>query len=151
MIFTLEHVVNSLAGVLKAGYPEYPIYDSPTQQGADFPCFFIFFMPSTIEGEIGDYFYRDLGIDIVFVQERNIPNANAQLHAIADFLDTALDPFPYSDGGGETAYIHTYERQWQSEDQELHYQFHIKQRVSVPRNMNFMQTLEEEHVNIKKE
>ena len=27
MIFTLDHIVDSLAGVLVSQYPEYPIYD----------------------------------------------------------------------------------------------------------------------------
>ena len=31
MIFSLHHVINSLAEVLSKGYPEYPVYDSPNQ------------------------------------------------------------------------------------------------------------------------
>lgn len=42
MIFTLENIINSLAGVLTAQYPDYPVYASPNQQGTDYPCFFIF-------------------------------------------------------------------------------------------------------------
>lgn len=42
MIFTLENMINSLAAVLNKKYPEYPVYDSPNQQGTDFPCFFIY-------------------------------------------------------------------------------------------------------------
>ena len=44
MIFTLENIINSLAGVLTARYPDYPVYASPNQQGTDHPCFFIFFI-----------------------------------------------------------------------------------------------------------
>ena len=72
MIFALENILNSLAAVLKEKYPQHPVYFSPNQQGTDFPCFFIFFMPSTIEGQPGRRFIRDLGIDIVFVQQRNM-------------------------------------------------------------------------------
>lgn len=114
MIFTLSNVVNSLAGVLASQYPDYPVYENPNPQGTEPPCFFIFFMPSTIEGQVGDRFLRDLGVDIVFVQERNIVNANTEMLQIADYLDMALELFPYSDGGGETAWIRTYERQWQT-------------------------------------
>ena len=71
MIFTLENIINSLAGVLTARYPDYPVYASPNQQGTDYPCFFIFFMPSKIEKHMNDRFLRDLGVDIVFVQQRN--------------------------------------------------------------------------------
>ena len=87
MIFTLENIINSLAGVLTARYPDYPVYASPNQQGTDYPCFFIFFMPSKIEKHMNDRFLRDLGVDIVFVQQRNIVNGNAEIQAIAEYLD----------------------------------------------------------------
>jgi len=91
VIFTLECVVDSLAGVLARQYPDYPVYTSPNQQGTSFPCFFIFFMPSTLEGHVGNRYFRDLGIDIVFVQQRNIVNGTAQIHALADYLEEALE------------------------------------------------------------
>ncbi len=151
MIFTLEHIVNSLAGLLKKRYPDYRVYGSPNQQGTEFPCFFIFFMPSTIEGQINERFIRDLGIDIVFVQQRNIVNGNAEIHAVAEYLDEVLEMFPYSDGGGETVPIRTFERQWQNEDMELHYQFHIRQRVTLPKNTVLMQEMEENDAYVKKD
>ena len=90
MIFTLENIINSLAGVLTARYPDYPVYASPNQQGTDYPCFFIFFMPSKIEKHMNDRFLRDLGVDIVFVQQRNIVNGNAEIQAIAYRLSGTL-------------------------------------------------------------
>ena len=93
----------------------------------------------------GERFLRDLGVDIVFVQERNIVNANAEILQIADYLDTVLELFPYSDGGSETAWVRTYERQWQTEDGELHYQFHIRERVRLPEEGNPMQEMEERY------
>lgn len=153
MIFTLENVLNSLADVLKKKYPQHPVYYSPNQQGTDFPCFFIFFMPSTIEGQIGQRFVRDLGIDIVFVQQRNLINGNVEVLAIAEYLDEALDVFPYLDkwdeGGKiekkeDAVFIRTFERQWKSEDEELHYQFHIKQRVAVPADVIPMDIMEDD-------
>jgi len=149
MIFTAENILDSLAGVLKDRYPEYPVYDSPNQQGTAFPCFFIFFMPSEIDAQVDERFMHDLGIDIVFVQQRNIVNGNAEIHGIARYLDENLEMFPYSDGSGETAFVHTHERQWQNEDMELHYQFHIRQRVAVPREKIFMQVMEENNAHVK--
>jgi len=149
MIFTIGNVINSLAGVLKAKYPEYPVYDSPNQQGTVFPCFFIFFMPSEIDSQVDGRFMHDLGVDIVFVQQRNIVNGNAEIHAIAQYLDENLEVFPYSDGNGETALIHTCERQWQNEDMELHYQFHIRQRVAVPQEVILMQIMEDNNAHVK--
>ena len=114
-----------------------------------FPCFFIFLMPSTIEDQVDGRFFRDLGIDIVFVQERNVVNRNAELQAIQEYLDYSLETFPYTDGSGGPVHLYTYERQANTEDQELHYQFHIKQRVAVPRTPIPMQEMEENNVSIK--
>lgn len=149
MIFSLDYVLDSIARVLTEQYPEYPIYSSPNQQGTEAPCFFIFFMPSSIESQIDERFYRDLGIDIIFIQERNIINGNVKIQAIANFLDENLETIPYTDGSAEPVPIRTFERQWQNEDMELHYQFHIRQRVSIPRTPDYMESMEETNAKIK--
>lgn len=149
MIFTLSDVINSLAGVLKAEYPDYPVYDSPNQQGTEFPCFFIFFMPSEITGQIGGRYLRDLGVDIVFVQQRNLVNGNTEIHNIADYLDQSLGLIPYFDDSGTSAFIRTFERQWQNEDEELHYKFHIRERVYIQNPEMPMEVLEEDHAYVK--
>lgn len=149
MIFTIANIINSIAGVLRERYPDYPVYDSPNQQGTDFPCFFIFLMPSTITAEVDQRFYRDLGIEVIFVQQRNIVNGNAEIQAIQEYLDENLEFIRYTDGSGEPVLLHTYERQANTEDDELHYQFHIRQRVAVPREPNPMMTMEENNVSVK--
>lgn len=148
MIFTIPNLINSLAGVLKARYPDYPVYTGPNQQGTNYPCFFIFLMPSTTTDEVDNHWYRDLGIDIVFVQQRNVVNGNAQLQEVQEYLDEDLALFDYSDGAG-TVPLHTYEREASTEDQELHYKFHIRQRVYIPRTPNPMQALEENNVRVE--
>lgn len=145
MNFTIENLINSLATVLTAQY-SYPVYSSPNQQGTDFPCFFIFLMPSTVAQQVDNRYYRDLGIDIIFVQQRNIVNGYAEIQAIQDYLDTALETFTYTDGTNTTL-IHTYERQASTEDDELHYQFHIRQRVSLPYTPTPMEEMEANNVN----
>ena len=151
MIFSLHHVINSLAELLSEGYPEYPVYDSPNQQGTSFPCFFIFYMPSTIEDQIGNRYLRDLGVNIVFVQQRNLANGNQKIHEIADFLDRNLEMFRYSDGSMDSALITVWERRWNIEDEELHYQFHIRERILVEETVNLMQDMEENNVGIKED
>lgn len=150
MTFTITGIIDSLSGFLKAKYPQYPVYDSPNQQGSRFPCFFVFPMPSSVDDEVGSRYRRDLGIDIIFVQQRNAVNQNYQLCEIAEYLDVALETFPYTDGSGSEVPLHTFERQWQIEDQELHYQFHIRQRVCLPEETNLMREMEEYHAGIKK-
>lgn len=149
MTFTIENIINSLAGLLTAQYPDYPVYSSQNQQGTEAPCFFILFMPSAVEGHIGERFYRDLGIDIVFLQERNIVNGNAEIQTIAEYLDESLELFGYADENGSSCLLHTFEREWKIEDEELHYQFHIRQRVSLPRSPNTIKEMERNDVSTK--
>ena len=151
MIFSLHHVIDSLAGMLTGAYPDYPVYDSPNQQGTSFPCFFLFFMPSTIEEHVGNHYFRDLGVDLVFVQQRNLVNGNRKIHEIAEFLDRNLEMFRYSDGSGDSALIAVCERRWNIEDEELHYQFHIRERIQVEETVNLMQDMEENNVGIKED
>lgn len=149
MTFTIANLMDSIAGVLKTGYPDCPVYLGPNQQGTDYPCFFIFLMPSIIMDEPGGRYFRDLGLDVVYVQERNAVGGNKEIQAVQEYLDEHLLQFDYSDGTG-TVPLHTYERQASTEDQELHYKFHIRQRVSLPTEPNPMQLLEENDVTEKK-
>lgn len=93
----------------------------------------------------------DLGVDIVFVQQRNLANGNQKIHEIADFLDRNLEMFRYSDGSGDSALIAVWERRWNIEDEELHYQFHIRERILVEETVNLMQDMEENNVGIKED
>ena len=129
MTYTVRGLVNSIASQLVGAFPDYPVYDSPTQQGTTYPCFFVFLMPSSIIDQIDRHEKRDLAFDIVFVQARNTPNAYAQIHGVADSLDVLMDTVNYT-ADGESVPLHTHERTWSIEDQELHYKLHIKQRVA---------------------
>ena len=89
-----------------------------------------------------------MGLDVVYVQERNAVGGNAEIQVVQEYLDEHLLIFNYSDGTG-TVPLHTYEREASTEDQELHYKFHIRQRVSLPGDFNPMQVLEENNVEEK--
>lgn len=147
MTFTIANVIDSIAGVLKAGY-DCPVYLGPNQQGTDYPCFFIFLMPSSISDEPDGRYFRDLGVDVVYVQQRNAAGGNAEIQAVQEYLDEHLLLFDYSDGT-ETVPLHTYECEANTEDQELHYKFHIRQRVSLPREFNPIMEMEGNNVNVK--
>ena len=78
-------------------------------------------------------------------------NGNEQILEIAEYLDESLELFSYVDGSGASSFIRTFERQWKIEDEELHYQFHIRQRVSVPRRINQMKEMEANKAYVKSE
>lgn len=147
MMFTLVDLFQSIAGVL-ARHWDYPVYISPNQQGTKFPCFFLFTMPSTVEKGMDARFVRDIGIDIVFVQERNIVNGNDEIIDIAEILDCEMELLPY-EKEKERAWIRTYERQWQIEDEELHYQFHVREHVNIEQDNQRMEVLEVDDVALK--
>ena len=104
-------------------------------------------MPSTVAQQVDNRYYRDLGIDLVFVQQRNIVNGYGEIQAIQDYLDANLETFAYLDGT-DTAMIHTYDREASVEDKELHYKFHIRQRVSLPTTPNPMEEMEANNVSV---
>lgn len=148
MIFTLDNIVNSIAGVLSQHYPELPIYSNPNQQGTQPPCFFVFFMPSKTENQVGRRFMRNIGIDIVYLTERNITDAYDVLISTAETLDQALEFIPYTDGE-QAGNLRTFDREWKIDDGELHYQFWIKAIVSYPDYSPGMEGMEEVKGGIK--
>ena len=72
-------------------------------------------------------------------------------HHVHLFLDRNLEMFRYSDGSGDSALIAVWERRWNIEDEELHYQFHIRERILVEETVNLMQDMEENNVGIKED
>lgn len=153
MTYTYENLINSIADQLARLFPDgnggciYPIRQSPTLD-TDYPCFFIFPMLMTLEDEIDSVQRRGSSFDIVFVQQRNIPDQNAGILVIQETLDEGFDMLTYTDG--ETSCpLHVYERSSNIEDQELHYKFTLRQRISLPRDVIYMQTMEENNVEVK--
>lgn len=137
MIFTLTQLLDSIGGALKDSYPDISVYSNPNQQGTDVPCFFIFFRPTETENRVGSRFMRNMGIDVVYLVEKNDPDAHDQLVSVADRLDFVLEFIPY-----EAGKLRTYEREWKIDDGELHYQFTIKAVVSYPDNTPHIESLE---------
>ena len=129
MTLTLKDIRDAIAGVIKQGYPQYKVYGSPTQQGAKPPCFFVFFLPdSKLKGQIGRLSLREIGVDIVFYQERNTVNTFQNAEDVADYLDECMSRIPFGE-----CFLGVHERSWEIED-ELHYKFKIKERVYLPEN-----------------
>lgn len=141
MIFTLEKLINSITGVLKQNFPGIKAYSNPNQQGTKTPCFFVFFMPSSMENEMDRRTRRVIGIDIVYLTKRNIPDAYDQLNAVADKLDEVMERIKYANGE-ESAELWTSEREWKIDDGELHYQFVLKVSVSVPDESPIIDSME---------
>ena len=134
---------------MKTAYPYCPVYASPNQQGTEYPCFFVFVIPTSgISDQLSGRSKRDIELDVVYVQERNSADANMELYGVAEMLDELLDMVSYK-SGSETVPLHTHDRTYSIEDLELHYKLRVTQRVYVPRQEIPMQVLEENNVEIK--
>lgn len=154
MIFTIDNIITSIADQLAYAFPDvngnciYPIRKSPTEK-TEFPCFFIFVTQATIDDQPSERMLRGIGFDIVFVQQRNADDQNDSIYKMADKLDEAFHMLNYNDKFG-TALLHTQERNWNVEDQELHYKFTLRARVRFDREAQvLMQVMEETNVEIK--
>ena len=150
MTFTIENIIQSIAEQLKTSYPYCPVYASPNQQGTEYPCFFVFVVPTSgISDQLSGRSKRDIELDVVYVQERNSADANMELYGVAEMLDELLDMVSYKEDGAETVPLHTHDRTYDIEDMELHYHLRIVQRVALNRVEIPMQILESENVEIK--
>lgn len=154
MILTIQNIINSISEQLAMLFPDnmggckFHIRQSPTQN-TDYPCFFIFVMNPSIEDEPGGRMVRELGFDIVFVQQRNEDDQNLGLYHVLEKLDEGFHILNYTDNYGNTV-LHTNERNASIEDQELHYKFTIRARVRYDDYERIlMRVMEEQNVEIK--
>lgn len=145
MIYSIPNLINSIASMLADRYG-LPVYASPNQQGTNYPCFFVFLRPSYMHDQIDRIGKREIFFDVVYVQARNCPDAYSDIYEKADGLDELFDIVLYTDGA-HTVPLHTHERQYSIEDQELHYQFKIIARVSTPIDHDPMIVLEAININ----
>lgn len=146
MTYSLSNLINSVAGALSG--LDYPVYDSQTQQGVETPCFFISLMPSEISGEPYDRYFNTVNLDIVFLQDPNIPNATDLIYTVIDYLNEHLALFDYSDGE-ETCKMHGLQRKHHLEEMDLHYQITIKMRIHIDVEETVLKSLEGIEIEIK--
>lgn len=143
MRFTLEYLINSIAGQLKEIWPEVPVYSNPNQQGTQPPCFFIFFMPTDMENRMGRRMQKNIGVDLVYITKRNLPNAYDSMVSVADILDYKMEFIEYVDvENKEKQKLRTLEREWKIDDGELHYQFYIKPVLSITETIPWIEEIE---------
>lgn len=147
MTFTFEKLIDSIAGQLAENFKDVPIYDSPSFN-TSYPCFYVFLVNPKIEDGIDETYIRETMLDIVYIQERDSSAQNVELINVLEKLDECMDMITYVDGD-ESALLHTYERNGNIEDQELHYKLRIKQRMSVDKEHIYMDEMEEENAEIK--
>lgn len=87
-------------------------------------------------------FLREIGLDITYLEDYNLPDLQTRYVAASEALDMVMETVPYSDGN-ETELIRTYEREPTIDMDALHYKFEIKVFVEQPKTAVKMQKIDE--------
>ena len=135
--FTIENIMQAIAAHIKTGYPDIDVYPGANQQRTKVPCFFIMLVNPNMTPETGVFYMRDIALDIVYLQERNVLNSNLALINVLEWLDANMSQIPFND-----SVIWTYDRESGIEDEDLHYKFHVKGRVYLSDPQPIMETME---------
>lgn len=141
MNFTILTVARSLADHLAPVLPGVTMYEDPNQQGSKPPCMFLQQRYSDLRLQTGGYWLRQVGLDLTCLLDYNLPDLQTRYQAAAEALDLVMETFPYSDGN-DTALLRTYERAWRIDLDALHYQFELRERVTLPDSSIRMQTMD---------
>lgn len=140
----MEYNISTLLdGLAEALSPlGYDVYISNRQQGVTTPCFFISMMPSSSRKELGRTYFQELALDVVFLQDPNIINATDGIFEVIQFMDENLELVPYKPSENEATVVHTYDRNYQLQEFDLHYHLTFKNRVYIADNDPLMNSLE---------
>lgn len=144
MNLTVSTISKSLADYLAPILPGAAMHEDPNQQGSQPPCMFLQVRYGRLTKETSGYWIRRLGLDLVFLLDYNLPDLQQRYQTAGEALDLALETFPYSDGGAgaEPVLLHTFDREWNVDLNELHYKFELRERVNIPEQFVKMQTMD---------
>ena len=113
MNFTISTIASSLASYLAPSFPGVTFYENPNQQGTETPCMFLQQRYSYIKVKTAGRFLRQIGLDLTYLVDYNLPNMQQLYQAAAEQMDMVMETFPYTDGTTEgTSLLRTYEREW---------------------------------------
>lgn len=142
MNFTISTIASSLAAYLEPLFPGITFYENPNQQGTQAPCMFLQQRYSYIKVKTAGRFLRQIGLDLTYLVDYNLPNMQELYQAAAEQLDMVMETFPYSDGSDdETALLRTYDREWRIDLDAMHYKFELQVWVNVPEKITPMESI----------
>ena len=143
MNYTVETMADALAKYLKPLFTSVSFYEDPNQQGTKTPCMFLQQRYSNIKLETGGCYLRTIGLDLTCLENYHLPDLQKRYQKTAEILDLHMETFLYTDDTqAEPVQIRTYARQWRIDLDALHYQFEIRERVSIPKETVKMQNIE---------
>lgn len=142
MNFTISTIAQSLAAYLAPSFPGVTFYENPNQQGTETPCMFLQQRYSYIKVKTSGRFLRQIGLDLTYLVDYNLPNMQQLYQAAAEQMDMVMETFPYTDGTTEgTSLLRTYEREWRIDLDAMHYKFELQVWVDIPDTITPMETM----------
>ena len=142
MNFTISTIAQSLAAYLAPSFPGVTFYENPNQQGTETPCMFLQQRYSYIKVKTSGRFLRQIGLDLTYLVDYNLPNMQQLYQAVAEQMDMVMETFPYTDGTTEgTSLLRTYEREWRIDLDAMHYKFELQVWVDTPDTITPMETI----------
>lgn len=142
MNFTISTLAQSLAAYLAPTLPGVTMYEDPNQQGTEPPCMFLQQRYSYTKLRQNGRFLRQIGMDLTYLEDYNLPNLQELYQQAAEALDQIMETFPYTDGTSEgTTLLRTYDREWQIDLDAMHYKFELQVWVEIPETENLMETM----------
>ena len=143
MNFTISTIAQSLAAYLAPAFPGVTFYEDPNQQGTQTPCMFLQQRYSYQKLRQGGRWLRQIGLDLTYLVDYNLPNMQQLYQAAAESLDLVMETFPYTDGTTEdTTLLRTYDREWRIDLDAMHYKFELKVWVELSEDFNPMETMD---------
>lgn len=143
MNFTISTIAQSLAAYLAPYFSGVTFYENPNQQGTQTPCMFLQQRYSYIKVKTSNRFLRQIGLDLTYLVDYNLPNMQQIYQQAAESLDQVMETFPYTDGTTEgTELIRTYNREWRIDLDAMHYKFELQVWVNVPITEVPMETMD---------
>lgn len=143
MNFTISTIAQSLAAYLAPSFPGVTFYEGPNQQGTQTPCMFLQQRYSYTKLKYGGRWLRQIGLDLTYLVDYNLPNMQQLYQTAAEALDLVMETFPYTDGTTEgTTLLRTYDREWRIDLDAMHYKFELQVWVELPENSTPMETMD---------
>lgn len=144
MNFTVDTIAQSLSAYLAPVFSGVAFYEDPNQQGTETPCMFLQQRYAKVKLQTGGRFLRTIGVDLTYLEDYNLPDLQRRYQRAAEKLDLVMETFPYNDNGTEGAtLLRTYDRNWQIDDDGLHYKFEVRALVELPEEAVKMKTIQD--------
>ena len=133
-VTTIDAIRQGIATILADFFPGAMNYDSPLQQKAVLPGFFILVLPCSFTAGVGGLYTRKLFWDVSYLINKNQTDAQTQLTAVQETFDLVFQHIPVIDPtDGSTSVRNTFDRKAKLDLMQaiLHYTFYTQELVAI--------------------